>query len=106
MHGDGIANEIVTTVVENLALVTINLILILNPQIIVFGGDICNLPEVETLFIDPILRIARESIPFDIPPIKISSLGENAGVVGASFLAIESLLLGEFPYTIDLNVLR
>jgi predicted NBD/HSP70 family sugar kinase len=106
MRGDGIANEIITTVVENLALVTINLILILNPQIIVFGGDICNLPEVETLFIDPMLRIVGESIPFDIPPIKISSLGENAGVIGASFLAIESLLLGEFPYTIDLNVLR
>jgi len=105
IEGDRIANEIISEIVESLSLVTINLILILNPQIIVFGGEICNLPGVKTLFIDPIRETVAASIPFEIPKIKISSLGENAGVIGASFLAIESLLLGEFPYTIDLNVL-
>ena len=82
----------------------INLILILNPQIIVLEGDICNLPEVHKLFINPIRVLVDESIPFEIPEIKLSSLGEDAGVVGASFLVIESLLLGEFPYTIDFEV--
>jgi len=105
IEGDRIANEIISEIVESLSLVTINLILILNPQIIVFGGEICNLPGVKTLFIDPIRETVAASIPFEIPQVKISSLGENAGVIGASFLAIESLLLGEFPYTIDLNVL-
>lgn len=105
IEGDRIANEIISEIVESLSLVTINLILILNPQIIVFGGEICNLPGVKTLFIDPIRETVAASIPFEIPQVKISSLGENAGVIGASFLAIESLLLGEFPYTIDLDVL-
>ena len=105
LEGNRIAKEIISETVESLSLATINLILILNPQIVVFGGELCNLPGVETLFIDPIQKTVAESVPFEIPKIKISSLGENAGVIGASFLAIESLLLGEFPYTIDLNVL-
>lgn len=105
IEGDRIANEIISEIVESLSLATINLILILNPQIIVFGGEICNLPGVKTLFIDPIRETVAASIPFEIPQVKISSLGENAGVIGASFLAIESLLLSEFPYTIDFNVL-
>ncbi|MBA7630112.1 N-acetylmannosamine kinase [subsurface metagenome] len=104
VRNDKVSKDIISEIVEYLALGIINLILILNPQIIVLGGDICNLPEVHKLFINPIRVLVNESIPFEIPEIKLSSLGEDAGVVGASFLAIESLLLGEFPYTIDFEV--
>ncbi len=104
LRNDEVAQKIILEVVESLSIVTINLILIINPQIIIFGGDICSLPEVNNLFIDPIRRNVARSIPLGLPKIKLSSLGENAGVVGASFLAIESLLLGEFPYSIDLDL--
>ena len=105
LNKDEVAQKIISEIVEVLSIVTLNLILIINPQIIVFGGDICNLPEVKKLFIDPIRQNVAKSIPLELPKIKLSSLGENAGVVGASFLAIESLLLGEFPYSIDLDLL-
>ncbi|MBN2325112.1 MAG: ROK family transcriptional regulator [Spirochaetes bacterium] len=103
--GNETAKRIINGITESLSLVTVNLILILNPQIIVFGGDICSLPGVERLFLDPIREAVSESIPFCVPKITMSSLRENAGVVGASFLAIESLLLGEFPYAIDFDLL-
>jgi predicted NBD/HSP70 family sugar kinase len=104
LENDEVARKIIQEIVEVLSIVTINIILIVNPQIIVFGGDICNLPGVNNLFIDPIKRNVARSIPLELPEIRLSSLGENAGVIGASFLAIESLLLGEFPYSIDLDL--
>jgi predicted NBD/HSP70 family sugar kinase len=103
--GNETAKRIINEITESLSLVTVNLILILNPQIIVFGGDLCSLPGVERLFLDPIREAVSDSIPFCVPTITMSSLRENAGVVGASFLAIESLLLGEFPYAIDFDLL-
>jgi predicted NBD/HSP70 family sugar kinase len=104
LRNDEAAQKIISEIVEVLSIVTLNLILIINPQIIVYGGDICNLPEVKELFINPIRQNVAKSVPLELPEIKLSSLGENAGVVGASFLAIESLLLGEFPYSIDLDL--
>ncbi|MBA7598507.1 hypothetical protein ES703_05525 [subsurface metagenome] len=69
--------------------------------IIVLGGDICNLPEVNRLFLEPIKEKIRDSMPFEIPEIELSLLGEDAGIVGASFQAIESLLTNKFPYKIE-----
>lgn len=104
-RGNETAKRIINEITESLSLVTINLILVLNPQIIVFGGDLCSLPGVERLFLNPIRETVSGSIPFLPPKITISSLRDNAGVIGASFLAIESLLLGEFPYKIDFDLL-
>jgi len=101
ISGDELANEIITEMVNFLSIGIINLILIQNPQIIVVGGDICNLPEVNRLFLEPIIEKIRSSIPFKIPTIKLSLLGEDAGVVGASFQAVESLLISKFPYKIE-----
>lgn len=99
--GDRLARKVLAEIVDYLSLSTIQLILILNPQIIVLGGEICKLPYVEQLFVLPIIDNVQRTIPFPLPEIKLSELGENAGVMGASFLAIESLLIGEFPYAID-----
>ncbi len=104
-RGDELANNIICEMVIFLSIGIINLILIINPQIIVIGGDICNLPEVNRLFLEPIIEKIRSSIPFKIPEIKLSLLGEDAGVVGASFQAIESLLTNKFPYKIEQEVL-
>jgi glucokinase len=101
ISGDELANGIITETVNFLSIGIINLILIQNPQIIVLGGDICNLPEVSRLFLEPIIEKIRSSIPFEIPEIKLSLLGEDAGVVGASFQAVESLLMNKFPYKIE-----
>ncbi|MBA7509642.1 N-acetylmannosamine kinase [subsurface metagenome] len=98
--GDSLACEILKKVVEHLAIIVINLTLILNPQIIIVGGDICALPEVNNLFIDPLKNIAKRVIPFKLPEIKLSLLGEDGGIIGASFYAIDNLLTKDFPYRI------
>jgi hypothetical protein len=47
----------------------------------------------------------RKSIPrASQVGIRLSSLGEDAGVIGASFFAVESLLSGEFPYAVDYEI--
>jgi predicted NBD/HSP70 family sugar kinase len=98
--GDSLSNKIIKNIVENLAIIVINLTLIVNPQIIVIGGDICALPEVDKLFINPIKDIVKNVIPFKSPEIKISLLGEDTGILGSTFFAIDNLLTKEFPYKI------
>jgi len=105
IKGDELANNIITEMVNFLSVGIINLILILNPQIIVLGGDICNLPEVNKLFMKPIIERIKDPIPFKTPQIKLSSLGEDAGIIGASYLAVESIITAKFPYKIKQEVL-
>ena len=105
IKGDELANNIIEEMVNYLSVGIMNLIIILNPQIIVLGGDVCSLPEVRRLFIEPIVKKIKSSLPFEIPEIKLSLLNEDAGIIGASFLAVESLLIGEFPYKIEQEVL-
>ena len=83
----------------------INLILILDPQIAFLGGDITKLPYVDRLFLKPIIKKVKSSIPFRTPEIKLSSLGENAGIIGACYMAIESIVSEVFPYKIEREVL-
>ncbi len=101
IKGDRLANDIITNIAELLSVGIINLILIVDPQLVVLGGDIFNLPEVSKLFIKPITKKIKSSIPFVIPEIKVSSLGEDTCIRGASFNAIESILIHEFPYRMD-----
>lgn len=103
--GDSLAKSIVDEMTSFLAIAIINLILVLDPQIIVLGGNICGLPHVDKLFVEPIKEKVKTSLPFEIPDIKLSLLGEDAGIIGASYMAIESLLLGEFPYKIEKEML-
>lgn len=104
IRGDYLANNTIGNMVNLLSMGLINLVLILNPQIIVIGGDISNLPEADKLFVKPIVEKVKSSIPFKIPEIEISDFGGNAGIVGASFHAIESLIMSEFPYRIEEGV--
>ena len=97
-EGDPLAQEIIQSVVNNLSLVFSNMILILNPELLVIGGEITTLPGIDTMILEPIRQRVRQFVPFTAPQIALSSLGENAGVIGASHLAIESLLMKDFPY--------
>ncbi|MBN2072530.1 MAG: ROK family transcriptional regulator [Actinobacteria bacterium] len=104
IKGDRIANKVITEIVNFLSFGIINLILIQNPQVIVLGGDICNLPGTERLFVEPIIERIKKAVPFKSPVIKLSSLGENVGIMGASRQAIEFLLMDMFPYKIEKRI--
>ncbi|MEA2016791.1 MAG: ROK family protein [Actinomycetota bacterium] len=101
LKDDKLANDIITDMVEILTIGIINLILIVNPQLVVLGGDIFNLPELGKLFINPIKEKIKKSVPFVIPDIKVSSLGGDTCVRGASLNAIESTLVKEFPFRVE-----
>ncbi len=103
-RGDTLAREIIEDMIKILSIAIINCTLLINPQVIVIGGDLSNITDVNELFIEPIKKFMRKSIPYDFPEIVLTELGENAGILGASFFAIESLLVGNFPYTINLNL--
>ena len=101
IKGDKLAKEIIENVVKFLSIAMINLILIIDPKIIILGGYIFNLPYKNELFVNPIKNFIEQSIPFEIPDIEFSVLGDDAAIMGSCFMAIESLLTGEFPYKID-----
>ncbi|MCL4385925.1 MAG: ROK family transcriptional regulator [Actinobacteria bacterium] len=103
IKGDKLAKEIIENVVKFLSIAMINLILIIDPKIIILGGYIFNLPYKNELFVNPIKNFIKQSIPFEIPDIEFSVLGDDAALLGSCFMAIESLLTGEFPYRIDKN---
>lgn len=101
LEGDKLAQNIINRANNYLAITIINLILILNPKLIVIGGDICRLPEVQELFIDRIKEKVKKIITFHMPEIKLSSIGEDAALLGACYLANESIMVQEFPFIID-----
>jgi predicted NBD/HSP70 family sugar kinase len=98
--GDKASKKIIKNVVENLSIIVLNLVLVLNPEIIVIGGDILEFPEVGRLFINPIKELIKNIVPFRLPVIKIASLGVDAGVLGCSIFAINNILGTLYPYKI------
>ncbi len=100
LAGDEVAYEIVRGITGLLSAAIVNLIVTINPEIVVFGGEICSLPGFEELFLEPVREAVRVSVPFQLPEIVVSTLGEDAGVIGAAHMAIETLLLGKYPYRI------
>ena len=103
MKGDRLAKEIIENVVKLLSIAMINLILVMDPKIIILGGYIFNLPYKNELFLRPIKNYIEKSLPFKIPDIELSELGDDATIMGSCFMAIEALLAGQFPYKIDQN---
>jgi hypothetical protein len=77
--------------------------LIVNPEVLILGGHISNLPGVEELFVAELTRNISRAIPFKVPEIRISSIGRDVVLVGASLWAMEALIAGEFPYHLGAN---
>lgn len=100
IEGDNLALDIIDSMNNNLAICLINMIVFYDPELIVLGGDICRLPEVEKIFLEPIKKKINNSLKLKIPEIKLSRLGEDAGIIGACSHAIEKLLAELFPYKI------
>jgi len=100
IDGDKASIDIINNVVENLSIICLNLTLILNPEVIVVGGDILELPEVEKLFLKPIVKIIKKVVPFRPPVIKTASLGIDAGILGCTAFAKSKVLGNLYPYKI------
>jgi len=100
LAGDRAAERIIDEVSRRLAVGILNLVIVVNPQVIVLGGAISDLPGVDRLFVDRIRRYVTNAVPFRLPEIRISSLGEDVVLIGAAEFAILWLVAGKFPYKI------
>lgn len=98
--GDKHSKKIIKKVVENLATIVLNLILVINPEIIVISGDLTELPNVNNLFTEPIKKLVSNIIPFDLPIIENASLGVDAGISGCLIFALNNLMGNKYPYKI------
>jgi predicted NBD/HSP70 family sugar kinase len=98
LDGDELAGEVIARVVGLLGRGLLNLVLAVNPEMLILGGLVSNLPGAERLFASAISTYIGEAIPFKVPEVRLSTLGEEAVLVGASLRAVEALVAGSFPY--------
>jgi glucokinase len=104
MLQDKLSMSIISKIVKNLSIIIQNIILIINPQVVIIGGDILDLSDLETLFIAPLKEIVERNIPSKIPEIRLSGLGKDGGVIGALVFAVESTLNKDYPYMINRGI--
>lgn len=94
-------SDVISEVVDLISIMVINIALMLNPDKIVIGGDICHLPHVQELFINPVMANMAIRLPFDPPKLSLSSLKENVGLVGGACYALETIMREKHPYLFE-----
>lgn len=102
-EGDEIASAIVKQSVDLLTHAVLNAVLVVNPEVVVIGGDIYEMPGVRDLFITPMRRKLNDLVPFSPPEITLSSLGADSSLLGAALFGVDSHLSKEYPYHPDGN---
>lgn len=98
LNGDELCGSAIADMVKHISATIHNLTVILNPDAIVIGGDVCLQPGADRLVVAPVINLLGHSLPFATPDISISSLGNESGILGAAALAIDSIMQKEFPY--------
>jgi predicted NBD/HSP70 family sugar kinase len=89
--GEARANVAIHTMDEHLAVAIINLVAVVDPEMIVLGGDLAELPHAEELFVRPIEQLIRYHVS-DIPQVRLSQLQGDAALYGAIEAAINAAL--------------
>lgn len=90
-RGDGPARQVVNETVQVLGIAVANLITVLSPGVVVFGGYVS---EAGPVLVDPVsARVRQYSYPATARRVRItrSLLGADANVTGAMALAVRSL---------------
>ena len=98
--GDKVASDTIVEIADLLSKAIVNLILIVNPQIIILGGNITNCHGVEEIFISRINEKVKRALPVQAPIIALSKLKEDVVLVGASIFAVDAMLYDVFPYKV------
>lgn len=85
--GETAAQAIISIMNEYLAAAMINLVAVLDPEMVVLGGDLSELPHAETLFTQPVEAFMRRQLG-NAPPVRLSNLLGDAALYGAVQAAI------------------
>ena len=83
---------------RHLAVAIINLILLLNPEMVVIGGAMCELPGALDLILNPLIEEVARECPLMTTAIRLASLGANASLFGAVQFSLDSLIVHAYPY--------
>ncbi len=85
--GDPHANEIIQQMNEYLAAALINLVVVIDPEIVILGGDLADLPHADELFVRPIEALLRRQVA-SAPLLRLSQLQGDAALYGAVHAAL------------------
>ncbi|MFA5468665.1 MAG: ROK family protein [Sphaerochaetaceae bacterium] len=77
-----------------------NLLVTLNPELVVLGGSLLDLPNCEKFVLEPMRRCLEKAVPFPLPHFRLTRLGYEAAVIGACQMGLENTILQAFPYNI------
>ena len=85
-RGDAIATQVVATEAQRIAFTLAAVVPVVDPELVVLGGGIGRNGD---LLLEPVERELRVLSPFR-PRVEVSSLGEDAAVMGAVAAALQS----------------
>jgi predicted NBD/HSP70 family sugar kinase len=105
-QGSENAKKILSTYAQILAIGISSVLVTLNPELVILGGRLCELIDPETFIVAPLIEHLQELIPFPVPAIRMTRLGQHAAVFGACQYALENTILSEFPYSIDQKTIK
>ena len=96
-QGDADANIILDDFVRKITLMLNKVEVLLNPKLIVIGGDICQMPFSEEIFLSR-LRTYFRPLHQKTADICYSKYGPLVTLYGAGEMALENYFYAEFPY--------
>lgn len=105
-QGSENAKNILSTYAQILAIGISSVLVTLNPELVIMGGRLCELIDPEIFIIVPLIEHLQKLIPFPVPAIRMTRLGQHAAVFGACQYALENTILSEFPYSIDQKTIK
>lgn len=96
-HNDLSACTLINDYVRRIILMLNKIDVLLNPKIIVIGGDICQMPHSEEVFLQ---RLNEQYRPLRISDVEIcySRHGPLVTLQGGGVMALENYLCEQFPY--------
>jgi predicted NBD/HSP70 family sugar kinase len=100
LAGEGGALAVIEAATKHLAVTIINLMLLLNPELVVVGGALCELPGAYDLMLKPLIEEIVRHCPLAPSTVRLASLGAEASLSGALQFALDSLIVHAYPYRI------
>lgn len=100
LNGDALGNYLIRHSAELMTVAIINSVLVIDPDVVIIGGDIFEMPGVEDLFLQPIREKMSRLLPLEMPEVHLSSLAADSCLIGASLFGIDCYLNAEYPYRI------
>jgi predicted NBD/HSP70 family sugar kinase len=98
--GNATAQTILASYAKLLARGIGNILVILNPELVVFGGNLLDIPNCEKFVLEPMRLQLEKSVPFPLPKFRLTRLGRESAVIGACQMGLENTILQAFPYNI------